>query len=81
MSKVEIFSDGFDQLRCSMKSTRGTMCFRARLYRRQHRRNVRHDRQENGDVSATWVNADRPKSLTSYAPQTDYSEGIRQFVA
>ncbi|MGB3754039.1 MAG: SDR family NAD(P)-dependent oxidoreductase [Parerythrobacter sp.] len=36
---------------------------------------------QKGDVPATWANADLLKSLTGYAPQTDYREGIRQFVA
>ncbi len=36
---------------------------------------------QKGDVPATWANADLLKSLTGYAPQTGYREGIRQFVA
>jgi len=35
---------------------------------------------QKGDVPATWANADLLKSLTGYQPQTDYREGIRQFV-
>ncbi len=36
---------------------------------------------QKGDVPATWANADLLKQLTGYQPQTDYREGIRQFVA
>lgn len=35
---------------------------------------------QKGDVPATWANADLLKRLTGYQPQTDYREGIRQFV-
>jgi len=35
---------------------------------------------QKGDVPATWANADLLKSLTGYQPETDYREGIRQFV-
>lgn len=35
---------------------------------------------QKGDVPATWANADLLKSLTGYQPQTDFREGIRQFV-
>ena len=35
---------------------------------------------QKGDVPATWANADLLRSLTGYQPQTDYREGIRQFV-
>ena len=34
-----------------------------------------------GDVPATWADASLLKSLTGYAPATDYREGIRHFVA
>jgi len=34
-----------------------------------------------GDVPATWADAQLLKALTGYAPQTDFQEGIRQFVA
>ncbi|MDK3074829.1 GDP-mannose 4,6-dehydratase [Sedimentitalea sp. JM2-8] len=36
---------------------------------------------QKGDVPATWANADLLKRLTGYAPQTDFREGIREFVA
>ena len=36
---------------------------------------------QKGDVPATWANADLLKRLTGYQPQTDYREGIRQFVS
>ncbi|MGN6496926.1 MAG: NAD-dependent epimerase/dehydratase family protein [Tsuneonella sp.] len=36
---------------------------------------------QKGDVPATWANADLLKRLTGYLPQTDYRDGIRQFVA
>lgn len=36
---------------------------------------------QKGDVPATWANAELLKSLTGYQPQTDFREGIRQFVA
>ena len=35
---------------------------------------------QKGDVPATWANADLLKSLTGYKPETDFREGIRQFV-
>lgn len=35
---------------------------------------------QKGDVPATWANAELLKSLTGYQPQTDFREGIRQFV-
>ncbi|WP_298976279.1 NAD-dependent epimerase/dehydratase family protein [uncultured Roseobacter sp.] len=34
-----------------------------------------------GDVPATWANADLLKNLTGYKPQTDFRDGIAQFVA
>lgn len=34
-----------------------------------------------GDVPATWANAELLKSLTGYQPQTDFRDGIAQFVA
>lgn len=34
-----------------------------------------------GDVPATWANADLLKALTGYKPQTDFRDGIAQFVA
>lgn len=36
---------------------------------------------QKGDVLATWANADLLKRLTGYQPQTDYRDGVRQFVA
>nr|WP_137676995.1 NAD-dependent epimerase/dehydratase family protein [Parerythrobacter lutipelagi] len=36
---------------------------------------------QKGDVPATWANAELLKRLTGYQPQTDYREGIRQFVS
>lgn len=36
---------------------------------------------QKGDVPATWANADLLKQLTGYAPQTDFRDGIREFVA
>lgn len=36
---------------------------------------------QKGDVPATWANADLLKRLTGYQPQTDYREGVRQFVS
>ncbi|MCA1775803.1 MAG: SDR family NAD(P)-dependent oxidoreductase [Loktanella sp.] len=33
-----------------------------------------------GDVPATWANADLLKSLTGYHPQTDFRDGIAEFV-
>lgn len=36
---------------------------------------------QKGDVPATWANADLLKRLTGYLPETDYRDGIRQFVA
>ncbi|PKP89637.1 MAG: UDP-glucuronate 5-epimerase, partial [Alphaproteobacteria bacterium HGW-Alphaproteobacteria-14] len=36
---------------------------------------------QQGDVPATWADASLLKSLTGYAPQTDFREGIRRFVA
>lgn len=35
---------------------------------------------QQGDVHATWANADLLKRLTGYAPQTNYRDGIRAFV-
>lgn len=35
---------------------------------------------QKGDVPATWANAELLKSLTGYQPQTDFRDGIRQFV-
>jgi UDP-glucuronate 4-epimerase len=35
---------------------------------------------QKGDVPATWANADLLKRLTGYAPQTDFRDGIREFV-
>jgi UDP-glucuronate 4-epimerase len=34
-----------------------------------------------GDVPATWADADLLKRLTGYRPETDYRDGIAQFVA
>jgi UDP-glucuronate 4-epimerase len=34
-----------------------------------------------GDVPATWANADLLKALTGYAPDTNYKDGIRNFIA
>jgi UDP-glucuronate 4-epimerase len=34
-----------------------------------------------GDVPATWADANLVKTLTGYAPQTPFREGVRQFVA
>jgi len=34
-----------------------------------------------GDVPATWANADLLKKLTGYKPETDFRDGIAQFVA
>lgn len=34
-----------------------------------------------GDVHATWADASLLKRLTGYSPQTDFRDGIRQFVA
>ena len=34
-----------------------------------------------GDVPATWADASLLQALTGYAPQTDYRDGIRNFVA
>jgi UDP-glucuronate 4-epimerase len=34
-----------------------------------------------GDVPATWANADLLKTLTGYRPQTDFRDGIAEFVA
>jgi UDP-glucuronate 4-epimerase len=33
-----------------------------------------------GDVPATWADASLLKSLTGYAPQTPFREGVRRFV-
>lgn len=33
-----------------------------------------------GDVPATWANADLLHSLTGYKPQTDFRDGVAQFV-
>lgn len=33
-----------------------------------------------GDVPATWADAELLKQLTGYKPQTDFKEGVRQFV-
>lgn len=33
-----------------------------------------------GDVPATWADASLLKSLTGYQPQTDFKEGVKQFV-
>lgn len=35
---------------------------------------------QTGDVPATWANADLLQSLTDYKPQTDFREGVAQFV-
>ena len=35
---------------------------------------------QKGDVPATWANADLLERLTGYAPQTDVSEGVQNFV-
>jgi len=35
---------------------------------------------QKGDVPATWANADLLKQLTGYKPQTDFRDGISQFV-
>ena len=35
---------------------------------------------QKGDVPATWANADLLKQLTGYKPQTDFRDGIAQFV-
>ena len=34
-----------------------------------------------GDVPATWADASLLQQLTGYRPQTDYREGIANFVA
>ena len=34
-----------------------------------------------GDVPATWADASLLQSLTGYKPQTDYRDGVAQFVA
>lgn len=34
-----------------------------------------------GDVPATWADADLMRSLTGYAPRTDFREGVARFVA
>lgn len=34
-----------------------------------------------GDVPATWANADLLMRLTGYRPQTDFTDGVRRFVA
>ena len=36
---------------------------------------------QTGDVPATWANADLLQALTDYRPNTDFKDGIRQFVA
>jgi len=36
---------------------------------------------QKGDVPATWANADLLQRLTGYRPQTDFRDGIAQFVA
>lgn len=36
---------------------------------------------QKGDVPATWANADLLRSLTDYRPQTDFRDGIAEFVA
>jgi UDP-glucuronate 4-epimerase len=36
---------------------------------------------QQGDVPATWADASLLKSLTGYAPQTPFREGVAQFVA
>jgi UDP-glucuronate 4-epimerase len=36
---------------------------------------------QTGDVPATWADASLLKTLTGYAPQTDFREGVRRFVA
>ncbi|MGL4404204.1 MAG: NAD-dependent epimerase/dehydratase family protein [Notoacmeibacter sp.] len=35
---------------------------------------------QTGDVPATWANAELLKALTGYSPQTDFKDGIKQFV-
>ncbi|MEO9778821.1 MAG: NAD-dependent epimerase/dehydratase family protein [Sedimentitalea sp.] len=35
---------------------------------------------QKGDVEATWANADLLRSLTGYAPQTGYRDGVKAFV-
>jgi UDP-glucuronate 4-epimerase len=35
---------------------------------------------QTGDVPATWANADLLQSLTGYKPQTDFRDGVAQFV-
>jgi UDP-glucuronate 4-epimerase len=34
-----------------------------------------------GDVPATWADATLLQQLTGYRPQTDFREGVAQFVA
>nr|HQC73771.1 UDP-glucuronate 5-epimerase [Candidatus Competibacteraceae bacterium] len=34
-----------------------------------------------GDVPATWADASLLQRLTGYRPETDFRDGIRQFVA
>lgn len=36
---------------------------------------------QKGDVPATWANADLLKTLTGYQPQTNFKEGVAQFVS
>lgn len=36
---------------------------------------------QKGDVPATWANAELLRNLTGYQPQTDFKDGIAQFVA
>ena len=36
---------------------------------------------QTGDVPATWANTDLLQALTGYRPNTDFKDGIRQFVA
>ena len=36
---------------------------------------------QQGDVPATWADASLLKSLTGYAPQTPFREGVARFVA
>ena len=35
---------------------------------------------QKGDVSATWADASLLKELTNYKPQTDFKDGIKQFI-
>ena len=36
---------------------------------------------QKGDVPATWADATLLQELTGYRPQTEFREGVRQFVA